>query len=132
MTIYEMARALGEELAKTSQAKNLAQAKAAYQQDKEIVATVEAYTALYPEYQQKRASGSLTEEENEIFMQKVAQTQEAIKNSKTAQAMYHAEKEFNDLVQSIYTLIYATTTGEDVPGGCSGSCSGCGGCHERI
>lgn len=129
MTIYEMARALGEELAKTPQAKNLAQAKTAYQQDKEMVAKVEAYTTLYQRYQEKRYSGTLTDEEKESFDKQVKETQEAIKNSKTAQDMYHAEKEFNDLVQSIYALIYATTTGEDVPGGCSGSCGGCNGCH---
>ena len=43
-TIFEMARALGEELQKTPQVEALVAAKAAYESDPEIAKLVEEYT----------------------------------------------------------------------------------------
>ena len=46
-TIFEMARALGEELQKTPQVEALVAAKAAYESDPEIAKLVEEYTKLH-------------------------------------------------------------------------------------
>ncbi|MBE6903958.1 MAG: YlbF family regulator [Ruminococcaceae bacterium] len=48
--------------------------------------------------------------------------------SETMAEFTKASKEFEDLINSVYTILNYHITGEQ-PGSCSGSCSTCGGCH---
>ena len=54
-TIFEMARALGEELQKTPQVEALVAAKAAYESDPEIAKLVEEYTKLHYDFEAKQS-----------------------------------------------------------------------------
>ena len=115
-TIFEMARALGEELQKTPQVEALVAAKAAYESDPEIAKLVEEYTKLHYDFEAKmNAKG------------------EAIRTNKLASDLYVAEQNFNNFVNSVFNIITATLTGEEPEqgGGCDPSCcSSCGGgCH---
>ena len=56
-TIFEMARALGEELQKTPQVEALVAAKAAYESDPEIAKLVEEYTKLHYDFEAKMKIG---------------------------------------------------------------------------
>ena len=124
-TIFEMARALGEELQKTPQVEALVAAKAAYESDPEIAKLVEEYT--------KMNAGGISIEEQRAFNEQMKAKGEAIRTNKLASDLYVAEQNFNNFVNSVFNIITATLTGEEPEqgGGCDPSCcSSCGGgCH---
>ena len=66
-TIFEMARALGEELQKTPQVEALVAAKAAYESDPEIAKLVEEYTKLHYDFEAKMNAGGISIEEQRAF-----------------------------------------------------------------
>ena len=109
-TIFEMARALGEELQKTPQVEALVAAKAA-----------------------KMNAGGISIEEQRAFNEQMKAKGEAIRTNKLASDLYVAEQNFNNFVNSVFNIITATLTGEEPEqgGGCDPSCcSSCGGgCH---
>ena len=111
-TIFEMARALGEELQKTPQVEALVAAKAAYA---------------------KMNAGGISIEEQRAFNEQMKAKGEAIRTNKLASDLYVAEQNFNNFVNSVFNIITATLTGEEPEqgGGCDPSCcSSCGGgCH---
>lgn len=130
-TIFEMARALGEELQKTTQVEALLAAKKAYDEDPEIAKLVEEYTKLHQEFEMKMQTGGITIEEQKSFNEQMKEKGELIRTNKVASDLYIAEQNFNNFMNSVFSIITATLTGEDpAAGGCScdsGSCSSCGG-----
>ena len=113
-TIFEMARALGEELQKTPQ-------------------LVEEYTKLHYDFEAKMNAGGISIEEQRAFNEQMKAKGEAIRTNKLASDLYVAEQNFNNFVNSVFNIITATLTGEEPEqgGGCDPSCcSSCGGgCH---
>ena len=132
-TIFEMARALGEELQKTPQVEALVAAKAAYESDPEIAKLVEEYTKLHYDFEAKMNAGGISIEEQRTFNEQMKAKGEAIRTNKLASDLYVAEQNFNNFVNSVFNIITATLTGEEPEqgGGCDPSCcSSCGGgCH---
>lgn len=131
-TIFEMARALGEELQKTPQVEALVAAKAAYENDPEIAKLVEEYTKLHYDFEAKMNAGGISVEEQRAFNEQMKAKGEAIRTNKLASDLYVAEQNFNNFVNSVFNIITATLTGEEPEqgGGCaSGGCASCSGCH---
>ena len=132
-TIFEMARALGEELQKTPQVEALLAAKNAYEADTEIATLVQEYTQLHHDFEEKMQSGGITAEEQREFSEMMKTKGELIRNNKLATDLYVAEQNFNNFMNSVFNIITATLTGEEPEqaGGCDPSCcSSCGGgCH---
>ena len=77
-TIFEMARALGEELQKTPQVEALVAAKAAYESDPEIAKLVEEYTKLHYDFEAKMNAGGISIEEQRAFNEQMKAKGEAI------------------------------------------------------
>ena len=132
-TVFEMARALGEELQKTPQVEALLAAKNAYEADPEIATLVQEYTQLHHDFEAKMQSGGITAEEQREFSEMMKTKGELIRNNKLATDLYVAEQNFNNFMNSVFNIITATLTGEEPEqaGGCDPSCcSSCGGgCH---
>lgn len=131
-SVYEMARNLGEELMKTPQVEALLEAKKAYEENPEISAAVEEYTRLHQEFEAKIQTGGISAEEHKAFTEDMARRGEEIRNNKIASDLFAAETNFNNFINSVFTIITSTLTGEEpAQGGCSPSaCSSCGGgCH---
>ena len=132
-TVFEMARALGEELQKTPQVEALLAAKNAYEADTEIATLVQEYTQLHHDFEEKMQSGGITAEEQREFSEMMKTKGELIRNNKLATDLYVAEQNFNNFMNSVFNIITATLTGEEPEqaGGCDPSCcSSCGGgCH---
>jgi len=129
-TIFELARNLGEELAKTPQVEALMEAKAAYESDSTISSEVEEYTKLHQEFETKMRAGGISAEEQKDFHTKMNEMGESIKNNPLAANLFSAESNFNNYMNSVFSIITSTMSGEDqqAAGGCSPSaCSGCGG-----
>lgn len=132
-SVYELARTLGEELLKTPQVEALMAAKNAYESDDEIASAVEAYTKLHEEFEAKMQTGGISADEQKAFAEDMAKRGEEIKNNKVASDLFTAEMNFNNFMNSVFSIITSTLTGEEPEqgGGCSpSSCSSCGGgCH---
>lgn len=132
-SVYELARTLGEELLKTPQVEALMAAKNAYESDEEIAGAVEEYTRLHQEFEAKMQTGGISADEQKAFAEDMAKRGEEIKNNKVASDLFSAEMNFNNFMNSVFTIITSTLTGEEPEqsGGCSpSSCSSCGGgCH---
>ncbi len=132
-TVFEMARALGEELQKTPQVEALLAAKEAYEKDPTIVKLVEEYTKMHYDFEAKMQAGGIPVEEQREFNEKMKAKGEAIRTNKLASDLFVAEQNFNNFMNSVFNIITATLTGEEpeAAGGCDPSCcSSCGGgCH---
>lgn len=132
-TVFEMARALGEELQKTPQVEALLAAKEAYEADAEISALVAEYTNLHHEFEAKMQAGGIPVEEQQAFAADMKAKGEQIRTNKLASDLFVAEQNFNNFMNSVFNIITATLTGEEpeAAGGCDPSCcSSCGGgCH---
>ena len=81
-TIFEMARALGEELQKTPQVEALVAAKAAYESDPEIAKLVEEYTKLHYDFEAKMNAGGISIEEQRAFNEQMKAKGEAIRTGR--------------------------------------------------
>lgn len=132
-TVFEMARALGEELQKTPQVEALLAAKEAYEKDPEIAAMVQEYTKLHHDFEAKMQAGGIPVEEQRAFAEDMKVKGEAIRTNKLASDLYVAEQNFNNFMNSVFNIITATLTGEEAEpaGDCcsSGGCASCSGCH---
>ena len=131
-SVYDLARNLGEELTKTPQVEALLEAKKAYEESPEIATAVEEYTRLHQEFEVKMQSGGISAEEQKAFAEDMAKRGEEIRNNKIASDLFAAETNFNNFMNSIFTIVTSTLTGEEpAQSGCSPSaCSSCGGgCH---
>ncbi len=133
MTVYELARTLGEELAKTPQVEALNAAKAAYEADPSIGAAVEEYTRLHEEFQAKMQAGGISAEEQKAMSDQMREKGEFIRNNQIAADLFAAESNFNNFIATVFNIITSTMTGEEpeAAGGCDPSCcASCGGgCH---
>ena len=131
-SVYELARNLGEELKNTPQVEALLVAKKAYEESPEIAESVEEYTRLHQEFQGKMQAGGISAEEQKAFSEEMAKRADAIRNNKIASELFAAETNFNNFMNSIFTIVTSTLTGEEpAQSGCSPSaCASCGGgCH---
>ena len=132
-TVFEMARALGEELQKTPQVEAMLAAKEAYEKDPTIAKLVEEYTKMHYDFEAKMQAGGIPVEEQREFNEKMKAKGEAIRTNKLASDLFVAEQNFNNFMNSVFSIITATLTGEEpeAAGGCDPSCcSSCGGgCH---
>ncbi|MGN1231091.1 MAG: YlbF family regulator, partial [Anaerotignum sp.] len=124
---------LGEELQKTPQVEALLAAKEAYEKDPSIAKLVEEYTKMHYEFEAKMQAGGIPVEEQREFNEKMKAKGEAIRTNKLASDLFVAEQNFNNFMNSVFSIITATLTGEEpeAAGGCDPSCcSSCGGgCH---
>ncbi len=131
-SVYELARNLGEELKNTPQVQELLEAKKAYEENPEIAEAVEEYTRLHQEFEAKMQQGGISAQEQKAFSEDMAKKGEEIRNNKIAAALFSAEMNFNNFMNSIFTIVTSTLTGEEpAESGCSPSaCASCGGgCH---
>ncbi len=129
--VYDLARELGNELLKTKEVEKLMEAKKAFDADEEAVKLLAEYTEIQQEMQMKMASGHLSIEEEEETKKLLTEKSQLIQKNESAINLFNAENEYNTFINSVFSIIQSTMSGEDqCSGGCdSGCCSGCSGCH---
>lgn len=129
--VYDLARELGNELLKTKEVEKLMEAKKAFDADEEAVKLLAEYTEIQQEMQMKMASGHLSIEEEEETKKLLTEKSKLIQKNESAINLFNAENEYNTFINSVFSIIQSTMSGEDqCSGGCdSGCCSGCSGCH---
>ena len=128
--IIELAHALGEEIAKSDEIKNLERAKSIFDADEELQAKMREYeadrTLLGQEFSKADAA-----DQNVITT--IKERLEELSRVITANANYtefaNAQKAMNDLMNSVNAEIKFCITGER-PSTCTHDCSTCGGCSH--
>lgn len=126
-TVYELARELGNEILKTKEIEKLLEAKKIFDADEEAVSLLDEYEKIRNDMQAKMMAGHSTAEEQKEIQSILNEKSEKIKKNDAACQLFAAENEFNKFMQSIFSIIQTTISGEESecsPEGCA-SCSGC-------
>ena len=130
--IIELAHALGDEIAKSNEIKNLEASKDAYEKDKELQGKLSEYEA-----ERKLLGEEFSKPQDEIDEKAVADlrarieelTKEICANDKYV-AFANAQKAMNDLMAEVNAEIKFCITGER-PEACTHDCSTCKGCSSH-
>jgi len=129
--VEDTARKLAEELIASEYAQNLIAAKKAYDEDLDAQNMVQEYIEMQNKFQARLASEDVPDEDKDKFYNDINELNKQIKEKESSGSLYRAESDFNEYMQSVYNIISAAVQNAITPeqGGCSGSCSSCGGCH---
>ena len=127
--IIELAHALGEEIAKSEEIKNLEACKKTFETDEELQAKMREYETervlLREEFNKAET------EENQAAIEALKKRLEELSVEITANAHYtdfaNAQNALNTLMDSVNAEIKFCITGER-PSTCTHDCSTCGGC----
>lgn len=127
--IIELAHALGEEIAKSEEIKNLEACKKAFETDEELQAKMREYETervlLREEFNKAET------EDNQAAIEALKKRLEELSVEITANAHYtdfaNAQNALNTLMDSVNAEIKFCITGER-PSTCTHDCSTCGGC----
>lgn len=131
MSVYELARALGEELLKAPETEAVLEAKKAYEADDKAIALIQEFQEFQSNYQQKLQNPDLTKEEYESLTVELRAKGEVINSYPQTAQLIQAEQVFNELLNRVFTVVTSTIAGEDPAeaNNCGGGCSSCSGCH---
>ena len=129
--VYDLARELGNELLKTPQVEKLLEAKKEFDKNEEAVRLLKEYTEMQQEMNMKMASGHLSIDEEEETKKILTEKSKIIQKNEAAINLFNAENEYNNFINSVFSIIQSTMSGQDNVNNCSsGCCSGCSGsCH---
>ena len=128
MTAFELAAQLGKALKEDEKLVRLANAKKAYEEDKEL----QKYMIEY-EVQQKALQVEITREERDtlfidVIQKRIDELYKLIMEHPVFEELNEAQAEVNELMNAVNATITANITGEE-PSSCTHNCSTCAGCH---
>ena len=128
--IIELAHALGEEISKSAEIKNLEKAKAAFDSDADLQEKMREYDTERMLLGQEFAKDS---DADQTVISNLKERLEELSRIITANANYaefaNAQKAMNDLMNSVNAEIKFCITGER-PSECTHDCSTCKGCSH--
>ena len=132
MSIYlEKAKELGKLILESDVAKNMGDAAAVYDADKEAVVEFEAYKVHFQAFQKKLEANELTEETYKDESSKLNEMADKLKEYPAIAGIIAAENEFNSFVSEIMEVLRVTIMGQ-TGNGCGSGCGGCGsGCSAN-
>lgn len=126
--ILEKAKELGQMIAKSEQFEAIKIAEENQAADPEAEKLMAQFTKKQQELSEKMAKPDITKEEFEAIKKEAQEEFEKICENKNINAYLEANRAFSNLINQVNTIIGYFVKGGDA-GGCSGSCSTCGGCH---
>lgn len=128
--VIELAHALGEEIAKSEEIKNLEESKKAFEADAELQEKMREYET---ERVLLREEFNKVDEDNQEAIEALKKRLEELSAEITANAHYtdfaNAQNALNSLMDSVNAEIKFCITGER-PSTCTHDCSTCGGCSH--
>ncbi len=130
-TVFDKARELAEMLLESEQGKKMNDARYVFECNEDAKAQLINYTNYRQAVQMKIDSGELSEEETKKESEKISAMIKEMQANPIINDMVAAESDFNMYVNRVMSVFQATLQGmpENEEGGCTGSCSSCGGCH---
>ena len=116
---------LGNMVKESEESMNLADARAAFENDAQAKAAMDEYTQFQQNMQVAIQSGFMSEEEYAEAFKKLVELEIEVKSNAVTQQMLKAESDYNNFVNSIIQMLEMTIKGEDYApsGGCGPSCS---------
>lgn len=128
MTVYELARELGNKMLESNEGKKMADARYIFDGNKEAQSQLFNYSNYKNALQEKYNNGTINEDELAKESVKLGEMLEEVKKNPIIMDMLDAETEFSVMVNQVMSILNATITGQSEES-CSGNCSGCSGCH---
>ena len=130
--IIELAHALGEEIARSEQIKNLEAAKDAYERDAELQAKMSEYEAERRLLAEEFSKNPSEADEKAIadLRARIQELTAEICVIDTYVTFANAQQAMNELMNEVNAEIKFCITGER-PQTCTHDCSTCGGCSSR-
>ena len=129
-TVFDKARELAEMLLESEQGKKMNDARYIFDNNEEAKTQLLNYTNYKQAVQMRIDNGDLSQDEMEKESQKLSAMIKEMQANPVINDMVAAESDFNMFVNHVMSVFQATLQGDvEAGGGCSGSCSTCGGCH---
>lgn len=128
MEIFEKARELGEAIVASDEYKALKLAEAKQEQDEEAMKLLQEYSELRRQLGEEINKGDVSEERMNEIRTAVEEAYEKVTENDIIADYINAQRTFQVIIDQMNTILSYHITGQ-LPGGCGGSCSTCGGCH---
>ena len=128
MSVFEIARQLGEALREDEKYKTMEATRKAFEENEELQSRVRAYAALQKQIQEKAGTPSPDTREIEQLQEQANRMYSGIVGDPVYAAARLAEDEVNELMNAVNRTITYSMTGS-LPDSCTHDCSSCHGCH---
>ena len=128
MDIFDKARELGEAIVNSDEYKAMKLAEAKQEQDEEAMKLLQEYSEIRKTLGEEINKGDVSKERMEEIRAAVEEAYEKVTTNDTIVEYINAQRTFQAIIDQMNTIISYHITGQ-LPGGCGGSCSTCGGCH---
>ena len=125
--IFEKAKELGIMIAESEEFKTFKATEDAQLEDKEAVELMMEYHTTRETLNSKAVNPEITKEEFESLKTEAQAAFDKIMANENIAAYVKAQQNFANMMEQINGILSYYVTGKDNEGGCSGSCSSCGG-----
>ena len=126
--IFEKARELGEAIIESKEFKELKEAEQNQENDPAALELLKNYSDVRTKLAAEIQKGDVGEERMAAIREELEQAYEEMTTNDNITAYINAQRTFQAIIDQMNNIISFHITGK-MPGGCSGSCSTCGGCH---
>ncbi len=127
--IFEKARELGEAIIESEEYKQLKKAELEQEQDEEALNLLKEYSTVRSALAAEIQKGDVSEERIASIREELETAYEKMTTNDRITAYINAQRTFQAVIDQMNSILSFHITGQ-MPGGCSGSCSSCGGgCH---
>lgn len=126
--IFEKARELGEAIIESKEYKELKKAEMEQENDPEAMKLLADYSALRSKLAEEIQKGEVAEDRMAEIRQALEDAYEKVTENDHIVAYINSQRIFQSIIDQMNNIISFHITGK-MPGGCSGSCDSCGGCH---
>lgn len=126
--IFEKARELGQAIIESEEFKALKAAEQAQENDEEALALLKEYSDVRSKLAEEIRKGDVSEERTAEIREELEEAYERMTTNDIITAYINAQRTFQAVIDQMNSILSFHITGQ-MPGGCSGSCSSCSGCH---
>ena len=127
--IFEKARELGEAILESKEYKEFKAAELAQENSEEALSLIKEYNEVRTRLGQEIQKGDVSEERITQIRQELEEAYSKMTTNDLITAYINAQRNFQAVIDQMNNILAFHITGQ-MPGGCSGSCSSCGGgCH---
>ena len=128
LTVYDTARELANQMLESEFGKAVNDARYIFDGNEEAQKLLFEYTDFKQKLETGIQDGSIEDEDIEKQASKLDELAKGLRENSIINDMMQAENRFQMYVNSVMNVFNATLSGNE-NGGCTGSCSTCGGCH---
>lgn len=134
MKLIEMAREMGKEIQNMSEYKRLMAAKEANDNDKELQDGIGKFNLKRLEMNNEMQKPERDDAKLQALNEELQKIYTEVMGNASMMEFNIAKQEMDEIMQQVNAILTMCVNGEDpetceIPTGCSGSCSTCGGCH---